>query len=172
MPGALIVDPAGVGAGNREEVRRGASYRAIWSTPRVVVGRGGTSVGSGRPELPAQAPTEVRAGSFRWPVHPPAAVLLWVAAGLAIVAGQPPLAIAIVVVIVLNAIFAFAQEYRADRSAERLTDLLPRNSRVRRDGRAQTIDASLLVVGDVVLLASRFGGCCGTKVPPSGDIQP
>jgi magnesium-transporting ATPase (P-type) len=82
------------------------------------------------------------------------AVLLWVAAGLAIVAGQPPLALAIVIVIVLNAIFAFAQEYRADRSAERLTDLLPRNSRVRRDGRAQTIDASFLVVGDVVLLAS------------------
>jgi magnesium-transporting ATPase (P-type) len=48
------------------------------------------------------------------------AILLWVASGLALIAGQPALAAAIVVVIVLNAVFAFAQEYRADRSAERL----------------------------------------------------
>jgi magnesium-transporting ATPase (P-type) len=44
------------------------------------------------------------------------AILLWVASGLALLAGQPALAAAIVVVIVLNAVFAFAQEYRADRS--------------------------------------------------------
>ena len=40
------------------------------------------------------------------------AILLWVASGLALLAGLPPLAVAIVVVIVLNAVFAFAQEYR------------------------------------------------------------
>ena len=53
------------------------------------------------------------------------AILLWVASGLALLAGQPALAVAIVVVIVLNAVFAFAQEYRADRSAERLRSPLP-----------------------------------------------
>ena len=37
------------------------------------------------------------------------ALLLWVAAGLALLAGTPALAIAIVVVIVLNALFAFWQ---------------------------------------------------------------
>jgi len=57
------------------------------------------------------------------------AILLWVASGLALLAGQPALALAIVVVIVLNAIFAFAQEYRADRSAERLRSLLPMSAR-------------------------------------------
>jgi magnesium-transporting ATPase (P-type) len=57
------------------------------------------------------------------------AILLWVASGLALLAGQPPLAGAIVVVIVLNAVFAFAQEYRADRSAERLRSLLPISAR-------------------------------------------
>jgi magnesium-transporting ATPase (P-type) len=62
------------------------------------------------------------------------ALLLWVASGLALLAGQPPLAAAIVVVIVLNALFAFAQEYRADRSAERLQSMLPMSARVRRDG--------------------------------------
>ncbi|MGO4103682.1 hypothetical protein AB4Y63_07000 [Leifsonia sp. YAF41] len=52
----------------------------------------------------------------------------------------------------LIALFAFWQEYRADRSAERLRDLLPTETRVRRDGSQQTVDASQLVRDDVVLL--------------------
>jgi magnesium-transporting ATPase (P-type) len=75
------------------------------------------------------------------------AILLWVASGLAILARQPPLAAAIVVVIVLNAVFAFAQEYRADRSAEKLQALLPMSARVRRDGQLRVVDASQLVRG-------------------------
>jgi calcium-translocating P-type ATPase len=82
------------------------------------------------------------------------AILLWVASGLALLAGQPALAVAIVVVIVLNAIFAFAQEYRADRSAERLRSLLPMSARVRRDGQLRVIDATQLVRGDLVVLRS------------------
>jgi calcium-translocating P-type ATPase len=80
------------------------------------------------------------------------AILLWVASGLALLAGQPALAAAIVVVIVLNAVFAFAQEYRADRSAEQLRSLLPMSARVRRDGQLRVIDASQLVRGDLVVL--------------------
>ena len=75
------------------------------------------------------------------------AVLLWVASALALVAGQPPLAAAIVVVILLNALFAFAQEYRADRSAEELRSMLPVSARVRRDGQLRVIDATKLVRG-------------------------
>jgi magnesium-transporting ATPase (P-type) len=82
------------------------------------------------------------------------AILLWVASGLALLAGQPTLAVAIVVVIVLNAIFAFAQEYRADRSAERLRSLLPMSARVRRDCQLRVIDATQLVRGDLVVLRS------------------
>ncbi|MGH3332534.1 MAG: HAD-IC family P-type ATPase, partial [Nocardioidaceae bacterium] len=82
------------------------------------------------------------------------ALLLWVAAGLALLAGLPPLAVAIVVVVVLNAVFAFVQEYRADRSADRLNALLPTMARVRRDGQLRTVDAVTLVRDDVVLLAS------------------
>ena len=67
------------------------------------------------------------------------AILLWVASGLALLAGQPPLAIAIVIVVVLNALFAFAQELRADRSAERLQNMLPLTARVRREGMVQRI---------------------------------
>ncbi len=47
------------------------------------------------------------------------ALLLWVAVGLALVAGMPSLAVAIAVIVVLNGVFAFWQEHRADRSAQR-----------------------------------------------------
>jgi magnesium-transporting ATPase (P-type) len=64
------------------------------------------------------------------------ALLFWVAAALAFVAGLPALGVAVIVVIVLNALFAFVQERRAERAAERLRDLLPRRARVVRSGRA------------------------------------
>ena len=80
------------------------------------------------------------------------AVMLWVAAGLAWIAGMPALAIAIAVVVLLNGSFAFAQEYRADRASQRLGELLPAHATVRRDGRAEVVEASMLVVGDLLLL--------------------
>lgn len=82
------------------------------------------------------------------------ALLLWAAAGLALLSGTGALAIAIVVVIVLNALFAFWQEYRADRSAEQLRALLPTSTKVRRDGVLMTVDAEELVRGDRVVLSS------------------
>jgi calcium-translocating P-type ATPase len=80
------------------------------------------------------------------------ALLLWCASGLALLAGMPELAVAIVVVVLLNGAFAFAQEYRADKAAQRLRELIPAKVVVRRDGRRMTIDAAELVAGDVVLL--------------------
>lgn len=80
------------------------------------------------------------------------ALMLWVAGLLAFAAGLPELGVAIFVVVLVNAAFAFAQEYRAERAAERLRDLLPRRTRVVRGGRRLDLDASDLVVGDVVLL--------------------
>src|SRR5512144_1930014 len=68
------------------------------------------------------------------------ALLLWVAAVLALIAGMPALTVAIVAVVLVNAAFAFAQEYRADRSAERLNAMLPARVLVRRDGKLHMID--------------------------------
>ena len=53
------------------------------------------------------------------------ALLLWAASGLALLGGMPQLAVAIAVVVVLNGVFAFVQEYRADRAAEALRGLVP-----------------------------------------------
>ncbi|WP_158888108.1 cation-translocating P-type ATPase [Amycolatopsis anabasis] len=80
------------------------------------------------------------------------AIMLWVAAGLALLAGMPAMAIAIVVVVLLNGAFSFVQEYRADKAADRLRDLLPVRATVRRDGVALVVDAAELVVGDIVIL--------------------
>jgi magnesium-transporting ATPase (P-type) len=82
------------------------------------------------------------------------AVMLWVAGVLALMARLPELGIAIFGVIVLNAAFAFAQQARADRAAERLRAMLPTRVSVRRDGRRQIIDAEDVVVDDVLLLES------------------
>ena len=80
------------------------------------------------------------------------AVMLWIAAGLAWLAGLR-LAVAIVVVL-LNGIFSFAQEYRADQATARLGELLPARVQVLRDGRRTWIGADELVIGDLVLLTS------------------
>ena len=87
------------------------------------------------------------------------AVMLWVAGGLALLAGLPQLGIAIFAVIVINAIFALAQEARADRAASKLRSMLPTRVTVRRDGRRLIVDATEVVVDDVLLLES------GDRVP-------
>lgn len=80
------------------------------------------------------------------------AALFWAAAALAFVAGMPQLALAVIVVITINALFAFFEQQRAEHAAERLRTLLPRRATVRRDGQTLVIDAAELVVGDRVLL--------------------
>lgn len=82
------------------------------------------------------------------------ALMLWAAGGLAFIAGLPELGVAIFVVIVINGVFAFVQEHRAERAAARLQDLIPRRARVVRDGLPTEISSEDLVVGDLVLLES------------------
>src|SRR5689334_1268864 len=47
------------------------------------------------------------------------ALLLWTAGGLAIVAGMPELGVAIFLVVVVNGLFAFVQEHRAEHAARK-----------------------------------------------------
>jgi calcium-translocating P-type ATPase len=80
------------------------------------------------------------------------ALLFWVAGALAFVAGLPQLGGAVFVVVVLNGVFAYAQEARAEHATERLRSLLPRRVVVVRDDEPVEVPAEDLVVGDVVLL--------------------
>ncbi|MDO9557678.1 MAG: cation-translocating P-type ATPase [Coriobacteriia bacterium] len=60
--------------------------------------------------------------------------------------------IAILVIVVLNAVIGVVQEYRAERAMEALRQMAGETATVRRDGRVFEISASRLTVGDVVLL--------------------
>jgi calcium-translocating P-type ATPase len=92
------------------------------------------------------------------------AIMLWVAAALALVAGLPQLSVAIAAVVVVNGAFAFAQERRAERAADQMQDLIPRRVVVLRDGVRKETDAVDLVVGDVVSLGA------GDRVPADLEV--
>jgi calcium-translocating P-type ATPase len=113
---------------------REASRRLVVFGTNELVRRGG---GGWLPELVAQL------------VHP-LALLLWVAAGLAAVSGTAALAIAIVVVILINALFAFLQERHAEKAVEALAAYLPLKVRVVRDGATRAMEVRELVPGDVI----------------------
>jgi potassium/sodium efflux P-type ATPase len=80
------------------------------------------------------------------------ALMLWIAAILAFIGGMPQLGWAIIAVVIINGVFSFAQEYRAERATRALSALLPETTTVVRDGRRSLISAAELVPGDVVLL--------------------
>ena len=92
------------------------------------------------------------------------ALMLWVAGILALLGGLPQLGIAIFAVILLNGVFAFVQQARADRAAERLQAMLPTKVSVWRDGRRRRIQAEDVVVDDVLLLES------GDRVPADAVV--
>ncbi len=80
------------------------------------------------------------------------AIMLWVAAILSFVAAMPELGYACIAVIVINAIFTFWQEYKAEKAIESLEKILPRKVRVVRDGEEHEIEAEDLVPGDLMML--------------------
>jgi magnesium-transporting ATPase (P-type) len=82
------------------------------------------------------------------------ALLLWFAAGLAFASGLPQLGAAVVAVIGVNGVFAFVQEYRAERVIESLMKRVAVNARVVRDGVERAVLAEVLVPGDVVRMAA------------------
>jgi len=94
------------------------------------------------------------------------ALLLWFAAGLSFLSeylhpGEDmfTMGVAIVAVIVINAIFTFVQEYRAEKALEALKKLLPFNVKVVRNGKDIETPAELVVPGDLIRLDE------GDKVP-------
>ncbi|SKA72624.1 Ca2+-transporting ATPase [Clostridium sp. USBA 49] len=68
-------------------------------------------------------------------------------------------AITIFIIIVMNAVLGFIQEYKTEKSLEALKKLAAPTSKVLRDGKVQVINAEYIVPGDLVLLES------GDRVP-------
>ncbi|TAK66589.1 MAG: cation-transporting P-type ATPase [Betaproteobacteria bacterium] len=87
------------------------------------------------------------------------AIILWAGAALAFLAeqfdpdqGMARLGIAIVGVILVNGVFSFWQEYKAERAVAALRQLLPQKVKARRGGEIVEMLAAELVPGDIVLL--------------------
>ncbi|MHC1770406.1 MAG: cation-translocating P-type ATPase [Flexilinea sp.] len=80
------------------------------------------------------------------------ALLLWVGGIVGFIAKMPELGIAIWMVNLINGLFSFWQEFRAEKATEALRNLLPSYARVLRNGENQRILAEELVPGDVILI--------------------
>lgn len=80
------------------------------------------------------------------------AILLWAGGAMALAAGMPQLAIAIWLVNVINGLFSFWQEFKAERATEALMKLVPEQATVLRNGQPKRIMAHDVVAGDVLIL--------------------
>lgn len=80
------------------------------------------------------------------------AILLWIASILAFIGGMPQLGFTIILVIIINALFSFWQEYKAEQATESLKKMLPQYVKVIRNGQAEKIFAKELVPGDLINL--------------------
>jgi len=94
----------------------------------------------------------------------PLALVLALAAVLAAVTGSLSLAVAIFVVIVLNAVFAFLQEMQAEKAVDALAAFLPDKARVIRDGTQQEVAARELVPGDLMVLEEGERVCADARL--------
>ncbi len=80
----------------------------------------------------------------------PFVILLFIAAGLSFYFNEWMDCIAILIVLVINAIIGFIMEYQADLSMQALKQLTKINSKVIRDGKLKEIPSDEIVPGDIL----------------------
>ena len=91
--------------------------------------------------------------------------IIWVLIGATIISGvmgEKADAITISIIVVMNAILGFIQEYKTERSLEALKELSAPTAKVIRNGRVQVISTEYVTVGDIIILESgdRVGADC------------
>jgi Ca2+-transporting ATPase len=91
-------------------------------------------------------------------------VVLLVAAAVSFAVGSPKDAVAILAIVVLNAVLGFIQEYRAERAMAALRKLAVPKVRVRRNGAVREVASEDIVPGDIVILEA------GSVVPADGRV--
>jgi Ca2+-transporting ATPase len=91
-------------------------------------------------------------------------VVLLIAAAISVAIGETTDAIMIMIIVILNAILGFTQEYRAERAMAALKEMSVPTVRVRRDGQIREVEATSLVPGDVILLEA------GDRIPADARV--
>ncbi len=95
-------------------------------------------------------PTRTPVSIFFAQLKTPLIIILWIAVLLTVLFSKWLDASIITFAILVNAIFGFIQEYRAERAIADLRSYITERTRVIRDGREQEIDPRYLVPGDVI----------------------
>jgi len=90
--------------------------------------------------------------------------LLIVAMIVSYIIGEHIDAYVIGIIVILNALLGFFQEYRADKAVESLKKLSAPKAHVMREGRVQEIDAAQVVPGDILVLAE------GDRIPADARL--
>jgi len=91
-------------------------------------------------------------------------LILLAAVGISLLVGERLDAIVISIIIILNGMFGFTQEYKAEKAIESLRKLTALKAKVIRNGKEIEIDSKELVPGDIVLLET------GSKVPADARL--
>ena len=99
------------------------------------------------------------------------AILLWVGGIVGFVAGMPQLGVAIWLVNIINGVFSFWQEYRAEKATEALQKMLPEYACVLRNGKEDRIVADELVPGDIIILAEGDLISADCRVVEASDLR-
>ncbi len=108
-----------------------------------------------------------KVSALRLFLHQFSSLIVWILIGALVISGflgEWVDASAIGVIVILNALIGFYQEYRAERSLEALKKMTKPLSRVVRDESLQTVASRVLVPGDLVVLEE------GDIVPADGRI--
>jgi magnesium-transporting ATPase (P-type) len=92
------------------------------------------------------------------------ALLLWGAGFLSLLVGEWALALTIWGLVLVNGVFSFWREYRAEQAMAALTKLLPAYARLLRQGQEAKVPASEVVPGDVLVLAE------GDNIPADARV--
>ena len=91
-------------------------------------------------------------------------MILLAATVLSVLMGETGEALTIIAIVFLNAVLGFLQEYRTERTLEKLSELSAPTAIVVRDGNRRSIEARFVVPGDLILLQA------GDRVPADGQI--
>ena len=91
-------------------------------------------------------------------------IILIIAAVIAFVVGERIDTIAIGIVILLNGILGFVQEWRAENALQALRNMMSPQATVLRDGQQMIIPARELVPSDLIIVAA------GDRVPADADV--